>query len=203
MVVAIVVVVDAVDATVVLVDVGAAVSGDAAVPPPHAATTHSAPSARDNRPITPFSSTTGGVGLAARATGSVPHMAGFLRLILAAVLLAIVARVIDKVRHRDADQPPPEWPAWGEREATTVSPQPAAAADPAPADPVPADDGPSGDVWADPIDGQCPPGFPVKVKLSSGIYHVEGMMNWERTHADRCYVSAEAAEADGYRASKI
>ena len=39
----------------------------------------------------------------------------------AAVLLAIVARVIDKVRHRDADQPPPEWPAWGEREATTVS----------------------------------------------------------------------------------
>jgi hypothetical protein len=42
----------------------------------------------------------------------------------------------------------------------------------------------------------------VKAKLASGIFHVVGGANYERTQADRCYVSAEAAEADGLRPSK-
>ena len=56
--------------------------------------------------------------------------------------------------------------------------------------------------WADPVDGGCPDGFPVKAKLKSGIYHLPGNGNYDRTSPDRCYRDAGAAEADGLRASK-
>lgn len=52
-------------------------------------------------------------------------------------------------------------------------------------------------------DGSCPVSHPVKGKLSSGIYHVPGGANYERTHADRCYVDEEAALGDGLRRSKV
>ena len=55
----------------------------------------------------------------------------------------------------------------------------------------------------EPVDGECPVSHPVKGKLASGIYHVPGGLNYERTRADRCYVDAAAAESDGLRASKI
>lgn len=55
---------------------------------------------------------------------------------------------------------------------------------------------------ADPVDGECPDGFPVKGKLDSGIYHLPGNGNYDRTTPDRCYVDAAAAEADGLRAAK-
>jgi hypothetical protein len=51
--------------------------------------------------------------------------------------------------------------------------------------------------------GSCPATHPIKAKMSSGIYHVPGGANYERTHADRCYVDAAAAEADGLRKSKV
>ncbi len=50
--------------------------------------------------------------------------------------------------------------------------------------------------------GEAPDGYPVKVKLSSGIFHVPGMLNYERTHPDRCYRSADDASADGFRPAK-
>ena len=56
--------------------------------------------------------------------------------------------------------------------------------------------------WAEPADGSCPPGFPVKVKVSSGIFHVPGGRFYERTSPDRCYATPAAAEADGYRPAK-
>ncbi len=57
--------------------------------------------------------------------------------------------------------------------------------------------------WVDPLpDGNCPPSHPVKGKTRSGIFHVEGNIAYDRTNADRCYLSPEAAEADGYRAAK-
>ena len=56
--------------------------------------------------------------------------------------------------------------------------------------------------WAEPVAGTCPDGFPVKAKLSSGIFHVPGMVNYARTTPDRCYTSAEAAAADGLRPAK-
>jgi hypothetical protein len=52
-------------------------------------------------------------------------------------------------------------------------------------------------------DGSCPASYPIKAKLTSGIYHAPGGLNYERTKADRCYVDGGAAEADGLRASKV
>ena len=61
-------------------------------------------------------------------------------------------------------------------------------------------DGPS---WIAPgPNGAVPDSHPVKVKVSSGIFHVPGGRFYERTSAERCYPNAEAAEADGYRPSK-
>jgi hypothetical protein len=57
--------------------------------------------------------------------------------------------------------------------------------------------------WIEPAQsGACPAHHPVKAKLASGIFHVPGGANYARTQPDRCYVSAEAAESDGLRASK-
>ena len=56
--------------------------------------------------------------------------------------------------------------------------------------------------WVEPDGGACPTTHPVKVKLSSGIFHVAGGMNYERTRADRCYANTAAAEADGFRPAK-
>jgi hypothetical protein len=68
---------------------------------------------------------------------------------------------------------------------------------PAPRADVPADG------FVDPgADGACPVSHPVKAKLASGIYHVPGGGNYDRTKPDRCYATAEAAEADGLRPAK-
>lgn len=58
--------------------------------------------------------------------------------------------------------------------------------------------------WTEPnADGSCPATHPVKAKLSSGICHVPGGLNYERTNPDRCYLDEAAAEADGLRPSKV
>jgi hypothetical protein len=89
----------------------------------------------------------------------------------------------------DEPRAPAEWPPLqmtGTDAAPAASAAPDAAVD-----------------WVDPLpDGNCPPSHPVKGKARSGIFHVEGNVAYERTNADRCYLSAEAAEADGYRAAK-
>jgi hypothetical protein len=57
--------------------------------------------------------------------------------------------------------------------------------------------------WVEPADsGACPAHHPVKAKLASGIFHEPGGANYARTQADRCYLSAAAAEADGLRGAK-
>jgi hypothetical protein len=56
--------------------------------------------------------------------------------------------------------------------------------------------------WMQPIDGGCPEGFPVKVNTTSGIYHVPGGRFYDRASPQRCYATAEQAEADGYRRAK-
>lgn len=50
----------------------------------------------------------------------------------------------------------------------------------------------------EPADGACPDGYPVKAKLRSRLYHLPGMAAYNRTVPDRCYRSAEDAEADGF-----
>ena len=57
--------------------------------------------------------------------------------------------------------------------------------------------------WVPPLDdGACPASHPVKAKLSSGIFHEPGGLNYDRTHPDRCYRDADTAAADGLRPSK-
>jgi hypothetical protein len=57
--------------------------------------------------------------------------------------------------------------------------------------------------WVEPVEGACPASHPIKAKLSSGIYHSPGGMNYERTHPDRCYIDGTAAERDGLRPAKL
>lgn len=56
--------------------------------------------------------------------------------------------------------------------------------------------------WIEAVAGPPPASHPVKAKLGSGIYHLPGMMNYDRTKPDRYYRSAADAEADGLRAAK-
>ena len=56
--------------------------------------------------------------------------------------------------------------------------------------------------WVEPTDGACPATHPVKAKLSSGLFHLPGMLAYARTHADRCYLSEAAAEADAFTKAK-
>ena len=56
--------------------------------------------------------------------------------------------------------------------------------------------------WVAPVEGDCPLHHPVKANDNSGIFHVPGGRFYDRTKAERCYVDAESAAADGYRAAK-
>ena len=48
----------------------------------------------------------------------------------------------------------------------------------------------------------CPVSHPIKANDNSGIFHVPDGRFYDRTKAERCYQSAEAARADGYRQAK-
>lgn len=103
----------------------------------------------------------------------------------------------------DADAPPAELEA-GDAPVAELAAPPAPSGELAPGDeggalePVEAAEG----AWVDPVDGACPDGYPIKAKLKSGIYHQPGGLAYDRTKPDRCYATAEAAEADGLRAAK-
>ena len=56
--------------------------------------------------------------------------------------------------------------------------------------------------WVEPFGSDTPTSHPVKAKLSSMLYHLPGMAFYDRTRPDRCYVDAEAAEADGFIRAK-
>ena len=88
------------------------------------------------------------------------------------------------------------------RAATTFTPL---ADDPSPNDaPIvsaSAEDPPAS-TWVAPVDGACPPGYPIKGNSNSRIYHVPGGRFYDRTVPERCYATAADAEADGYRAAK-
>jgi hypothetical protein len=115
--------------------------------------------------------------------------------VLAVVLGAVAAaaawarRRTQPAHERGGRVAPAEWPPI-HRDVVATG---AAAVDHQPA--------PAG--WVAAGEGLEPPeGFPVKVKMSSGIFHVPGGRFYDRTNADRFYATADAAEADGYRRSK-
>jgi hypothetical protein len=112
------------------------------------------------------------------------------------LLAGLGAAVFYLLRRRSIGPEPavrPVWPPFDESEAVPARTY---------ANTVTVDVRPPSTRWTDPVEKACPPGFPVKVKLASGIYHLPGMFAYDRTIPDRCYASAEAAEADGFRAAK-
>ena len=57
--------------------------------------------------------------------------------------------------------------------------------------------------WVEPDDdGSCPVSHPIKANDNSGIFHVPDGRFYDRTKAERCYQSGDAALADGYRQAK-
>lgn len=52
--------------------------------------------------------------------------------------------------------------------------------------------------FVEPVGGVCPPTHQVKAKVASKLFHLPGMLAYDRTRPDRCYVDAAAAEADGF-----
>lgn len=117
------------------------------------------------------------------ATATALRRTMFLTLIAVIVGAAVAWR-----KQRDAmavPAGPPQWPEF----ATPVSRV--------------SDSGAAMPPWVDGSTAEvAPAGFPVKLKMSSGIFHVPGGRFYERTNADRWYATAKAAEADGYRQSK-
>ena len=108
-------------------------------------------------------------------------------------------------QRRDAPTPAaaPEWPPMPAAAPATDAPSEPAAAAAAPAA-VPTPDPPPdrSRLWADPVEGACPDGYPIKANANSGIYHVPGGRFYDRTVPERCYADRADAEADGYRAAK-
>lgn len=150
----------------------------------------------------------------------------FRRLILFSVLVAVAVEAIRSLRgpeapvfsrHRPEGEDPPPGPAAPQhaRASSPAEPAPEAEAAATPgSEPEPNADPDSASgthlqpvqaadqIWAEPIDGGCPPGYPVKAKVRSGIYHEPGMRAYERTRPDRCYATATDAQGDGFRAAK-
>ena len=108
------------------------------------------------------------------------------RMVVLVMLAAAIGAALSWRRSRVATPTPAAAPQW--------PPLPPNGPDPAPTPAqawVPAND-----------DGTAPTTHPVKVKESSGIFHTPGGRFYDRTNPDRCYPTAAAAEADGYRRSK-
>jgi hypothetical protein len=62
---------------------------------------------------------------------------------------------------------------------------------------------PTDGTWVAPeADGSCPISHPFKANDQSKIVHSPGQVAYDRTMAERCYGTVEAAEADGYRSAK-
>jgi predicted component of type VI protein secretion system len=111
-----------------------------------------------------------------------------------------------RVESSSSSSAPRSAPAASAVSAPATAPAPASAPAPVPeaaraaptTERAPAASGAS-DSWVEPVDRACPVSHPVKAKMSSRIFHVEGGLNYARTKPDRCYRDPAAAEADGLR----
>lgn len=132
------------------------------------------------------------------------------RLLRTILVLVVLGAVVAKALSLFRSQPAPDFshhPTVNGGPPTTATRAAAPTASPAASNPAPSNPAASGPAatdasWVEPTNGNCPPGYPVKAKLQSGIFHLPGMALYERTNPDRCYPSADAAEADGLRVSK-
>jgi hypothetical protein len=132
-----------------------------------------------------------------------------LRLGLVLGLLYGIAVVLTKLFGSQATDAPPlaarpgqPWPPLTSDPAVAAAPTARAIPDPDAPPPAAPNGATSAQAWVEPVAGACPPTHPVKAKMTSKIFHLPGMANYDRTTPDRCYVDASAAEADGLRAAK-
>lgn len=137
----------------------------------------------------------------------------FRRVLLIGLIAALALRAVRALRGPEAPAFTRHPSAWDGQvtqplPATEAAPEPeAVVTEPAP-DPTSAAATAGGEdrdgeaTWLRPVDGECPPGHPIKAKERSGIYHEPGMFAYERTNPDRCYATAADAQADGFRAAK-
>ena len=122
--------------------------------------------------------------------------------------MALLVAVIQVARRLLAPPEPepataPDWPPLDRSTDAGSATEPATGAGTGPDvgdSAAVADDEPA---WVEPGADGCPTSHPVKAKDSSKIFHVPGGGSYDRTNADRCYLDAAAAEADGYRQSKV
>ena len=57
-------------------------------------------------------------------------------------------------------------------------------------------------IWVEPSGNVCPPSHPIKAKLSSKLFHLPGMLAYDRCKPDRCYATEPDALADGLQKAK-
>ncbi len=122
----------------------------------------------------------------------------FRKLIKFAVLAALIALIVSRLRNRATEQDQDEdegdfaWPPINLNDSSDSIDTPLTEpTDGSPLEPrqwVTCDDS-----------GNCPASHPIKAKDSSGLYHVPGGNAYERTIPDRCYSTVDDAEADSYR----
>jgi hypothetical protein len=124
------------------------------------------------------------------------------RLVFALLVAAGVGALTTLRRQRLAAAEHPSSAAWPPFEPLVSTPDASPADSPPAASPPVASPLVDARRWVEPVDGACPPGYPVKANDNSGIFHVPGGRFYDRTVPERCYASAEDAAADGYRAAK-
>jgi hypothetical protein len=56
--------------------------------------------------------------------------------------------------------------------------------------------------WVEPQGTVCPTSHPVKAKLSTKVFRGPNSPGYDKSKPDRCYASADAAVADGFREAK-
>jgi hypothetical protein len=120
-------------------------------------------------------------------------------------LLAAAAWLVQRSRRRELDVAAPR-PATSTAPASPlVEPQVVEVGDlSAPGEPeVDTREAAAGEAWVVPEPGgACPASHPIKAKLRSKLFHLPGMLAYDRTNPDRCYRDEAAAEADGLTRAK-
>ena len=116
-----------------------------------------------------------------------------LRLAVVVLLAVVVTKTLRVLRgpRTDAFEPSQRNPE------PTIEPPAPEEASPAEAEP-----NPPGSRWVFPDGHECPPGHQIKAKLRSGLYHLPGMLAYDRTNPDRCYATEVDAIADGLTRAK-
>ena len=118
------------------------------------------------------------------------------RVVIVTVIIGVIRAVMGKKKSEVTGEA--SWPPLVDDAKGAATPARAVDTDPSPVVVETVSDG----GWVEPVDGACPTSHPIKGNAQSKIFHVPEGASYDRTVAERCYASAEAAEADGFRAAK-